>query len=41
MFEKIENGQGRSAGEWIAGECAAEASGTGSVHNFGAAGDGG
>src|SRR3977135_2275422 len=40
MFEQIENSQCRGAGERIAGEGAAQAARTGSVHDFGAASDG-
>src|SRR3984893_5726721 len=37
VFEEIENSQCRGAGEGIAGERAAQAAGTRSVHDFGAA----
>ncbi len=40
-LEQIEHGQGCGAGERIAGEGSAEAAGAGSIHDFGAAGNGG
>src|ERR1700674_3519566 len=40
VFEEIENSQCRGAGEGIACERAAQAAGTGSVHDFGAASNG-